>query len=79
KIKGAKGKEVSKIAERTLQLYCLRWFYNLLGNKFITARTLYRMSKDNFEMLLREARKIRNEELSEIFRDLRGSSGIRGG
>ncbi|CAG8795970.1 12109_t:CDS:2, partial [Gigaspora margarita] len=43
--------------------------YNLLGNKYITANTLYWMNKEDFKTLLEEAEKVRAEELSEFFNE----------
>ncbi|CAG8728996.1 26212_t:CDS:2, partial [Gigaspora rosea] len=53
-----KGKFALKTASRMYQLYQARGFYNLLGNKSITANIIYRMSEEDFQLLLGEAREI---------------------
>ncbi|RIB02140.1 hypothetical protein C2G38_2050292 [Gigaspora rosea] len=68
-IPGKKGKFALKTASRTYQLYQARGFFNLLGNKSITANVLYQMAEEDFQLLLREAREIRTEELSELLNE----------
>ncbi|KAF0547918.1 hypothetical protein F8M41_000268 [Gigaspora margarita] len=66
KVPDKKGKNALRIAAHAYQLYQARGFYNLLGNKSITANALYQMTEEDFQLLLIEARKIRAEELSKF-------------
>ncbi|CAG8476755.1 29488_t:CDS:2 [Gigaspora margarita] len=68
-LQSTKRNETLKIVNRVFQLYRVRGLFNLLENKSITARALYRMNKKDFQLLVEKAQIVREEELAKFLRD----------